>query len=95
MDEIAVVKKLVLQKLVRANVWGGKHMPLDFVTRGIPEHYRNTHMGQKVIEKTMKDLVSGEWVFIIIKRTGKGSNHHVSLNPRKVHEIRQFLEQSQ
>ena len=28
---------------------------------------------------------------ILIKRTGKGSDDHISLNPRKVNEIKQFL----
>lgn len=32
-DEIKVLKKLILQKLIRANIWGGKHTPLDFVIK--------------------------------------------------------------
>lgn len=87
-----VLKKLVLQKLVRANILGGKHTPLDFVVKGIPEHYRNTHQGKKVVEKTLKELVNDEWIIILAKRTGKGSEDHVSLNPRKMSEIKQFLE---
>lgn len=94
MEELDTLKKLILQKLVRANVWGGKHTPLDFVRKGIPEHYRNTHKGMKKLEKALKDLVNDEWILIQDKRTGKGSDEHVSLNPRKVGEIRQFLEKS-
>jgi|GEM_PF-2344204 len=30
--------------------------------------------------------------FIVSKRTGKGSDEHISLNPKKVSEIREFLE---
>jgi len=92
MDEAAVLKKTILQKLVRANIWGGKHTPLDFVKKGIPEHYRNTHKGNKALESVLKDLVNDEWIVILAKRTGKGSDSHVSLNPRKVSEIKQFLE---
>lgn len=92
MDELAL-KKLILQKLVRANIWGGKHTPLDFVKKGVPEHYRNTHKGIKTIEKILKDLVNSEWVIILAKRTGKNFDDHISLNPRKVSEIKQFLEQ--
>ena len=33
MEEVDVLKRLILQKLVRGNVWGGKHTPLDFVTQ--------------------------------------------------------------
>jgi len=92
MEEVDVLKRLILQKLVRGNVWGGKYTPLDFVTKGIPEHYRNTHPGRKVVEKVLKDLTNVEWIIILAKRTGRGSDDHVSLNPRKVGEIKQFLE---
>lgn len=92
MDEEDVLKKLILQKLVRGNVWGGKHAPLDFVKKGIPEHYRNTHQGQRAVENVLKELTNNGWVFVVQKRTGKGSDEHVSLNPRKVGEIKQFLE---
>ncbi len=92
MGEAEILKKLFLQKLVRANIWGGKHTPLDFVTKGAPENYKNTHKGKKLIESVLKDLVNNEWIIILIKKTGKGSGSHISLNPRKVSEIKQFLE---
>ena len=92
MDDAVILKRLVLQKLVRANVWGGKHTPLVFIQKGIPEHYRNTHKGMKALEKALKELVNDEWVVLHQKRTGKGSDEHISLNPRKVSEIKQFLE---
>lgn len=91
MEEIRIVKKLILQKLIRANIWGGKHTPLDFVRRGIPEHYQNTHKGMKIVEKALKELTNDGWIVIVTKRTGKGSDDHVSLNPQKVSEIKQFL----
>ena len=92
MEETDVLQKLILQKLVRGNVWGGKHTPLDFVMKGIPEHYRNAHKGRKMVEKILKKLTNDELVIIVAKRTGGGSDDHVSLNPRKVSEIKQFLE---
>ena len=91
-DDVNIIKKLVLQKLVRANIWGGKHTPLDFVIKGVPEHYRNTHQGNKAVEKALKELTNDGWIIILVKRTGKGSGEHISLNPRKVSEIKQFIE---
>ena len=93
MDEISIIKKLILQKLIRSNTWGGKHTPLQFIMKGLPEHYRNQHNGKKVIEKALKDLTNEEWIARVTKKTGKGSDEHITLNPRKVHEIQQFLEQ--
>ncbi len=92
MDEIKILKKLILQKLIRGNVWGGKHTPLDFVRKGVPEHYRNNHQGRKDLECALKELMNSWWIMLIAKRTGRGSDEHVSLNPRKVAEIKQFLE---
>ncbi len=92
MEERDILKKLILQKLVRANIWGGKHTPFDFVKNGIPGYYRNTHQGQKTIERTLKALVNDGWITLLQKKTGKGSNEHVSLNSRKVAEITEFLE---
>ena len=93
MNEENRVKKLMVQKLIRANIWGGKHTPIDFLQKGIPEHYRNTHQGQRIVNQVLKELVNDEWMIVIIKKTGKGSDEHVSLNPRKVSEIKQFLEE--
>ena len=92
--ELYILKKLILQKLVRSNVWGGKHTPMNFLTKGLPEHYRNTHSGKKIIEKALKELTNDGWIIILIKKTGKGSDGHVSLNPRKVNEIKNFLQQA-
>ena len=94
MEEEDVLKRLILQKLIRGTVWGGKHTPLDFVLKGIPEHYRNTHKGQRAVEKALKELINNEWIIILAKRTGGGSDDHISLNPRKMSEIKQFLQKA-
>lgn len=92
MEEVDILKKIILQKLIRANIWGGKHTPIDFIIKGIPENYRNTHKGQKTFEKALKKLTNNEWIIIVKKKTGKGSDDHISLNPRMVSEIKDFVE---
>lgn len=92
MEEVDIPQKLILQKLANANVWGGKHTPLDFVRKGMPEHYRNTHSGQRAFSRALRELVNLGWIMVIAKRTGKGTDEHVSLNTRMVAEIRCFLE---
>jgi len=86
-----MLKKIILRRLIRSNTWGGKHTPVDFVMKGLPEYYRNTNKGKKLIEKALKELVNDELVVILAKKTGKGSSSHISLNPRKVVEIREIL----
>src|SRR3989344_4891424 len=90
--DVLLLKKFILQKLIRANIWGGKHTPLDFVLKGVQEHYRNTHQGKKVVEKALKGLLNEGCLILTAKRTGKGSSEHISLNQRKVSEIKQYLE---
>lgn len=92
MGEIASLKILILKKLIRGNIWGGKHTPLDFIRKSIPEYYRHTHKGQKALEEALKELENLTWIILVAKRTGKGSEEHLSLNPRMVGEIKQFLE---
>ena len=81
MEETDIIKRLILEKLIRGNIWGGKHTPLGFVTKGM-----------KIVERVLKELTNDEWIIIIAKRTGKGSDEHLSLNTRKVSEIRSWLE---
>ncbi len=94
MEDIDVLKRLILQGLIRADIWGGKHKLLYFVIKGIPEHYRNSHKGKKAVEKALRDLTNDEWILTASKRTGKGYDEPISLNPRKVGEIKKFLETS-
>ncbi len=90
MDEKAV-KIFVLKKLVRTNMWGSKHLPLLVVRNWIPETYRNTHQGMRIFERSVKDLINEQWIIFYMKKTGKSSDRHISLNPRKSGEIWSFL----
>ena len=45
----------------------------------------------KTVEKVVKELANDEWIVVMTKKTGKGSDDHISLNPRKVSEIKQYL----
>ncbi|MBS3139363.1 hypothetical protein J4207_06715 [Candidatus Woesearchaeota archaeon] len=91
MEEVDDIKKIVLRRLIRSNIWGGKHIPLDIAKKSVPERYRNTHKGIRILEEAMKQLVNNEWINAVSKRTGKSDDAHISLNPRKVSEIKQFL----
>ncbi|MBI4210827.1 MAG: hypothetical protein HY544_04960 [Candidatus Diapherotrites archaeon] len=53
---------------------------------------KRTPKGRSSVENILKELTNDEWIVILAKRTGKGSEDHVSLNPRKVSEIKQHLQ---
>lgn len=75
------LKAELLFKLYRKGIWGGKHTPL-----------RNLyHFSNKVIiresEKAVKELNNLDWVNIKISTNEK----HISLNPHKNKEIKQYI----
>jgi hypothetical protein len=89
MDDIECAKKNILRRLMRSNIWGGKHTPLAFVKKGIAEDY--TKKESKLIEKAVKELANLHWLNMAQKRTGKDSSVHVSLNPKAAGEIFAYL----
>ncbi len=91
MDDSTVLKRILLQKLTRADIWGGKHTPLDLLKKNIPDEYRNTHAGRRAWERALRDVANRGWIVVHMKRTGKGSDVHISLNPKMKAEIFEFL----
>lgn len=91
MDDITIIKCLVLKRLIRSNMWGGKHTPLDFIMKGLPENFRMRPEGKRAIDKALKEMTNDEWLNIEKKRTGKGYDDHISLNQERAAEIQQFL----
>jgi len=91
MEDVISIKRLILNKLVRSNMWGGKHTPLDFVMKGLPEQTRIRPAGQRAIDKALKELQNDVWVIITKKRTGSSYDDHISLNQDKTAEIQRFL----
>ena len=93
MNDIDSLKIQILQKLIRGSVRGGKHTPLYFIKKGIPMNYRNTHKGQKIFEMVIQELSNATWITIVSKRTGRGSEEHISLNQKMIGEIYRYLEE--
>ena len=74
-------KKIILRKLFRHRIIGGKHTAIEHLTKGIPKHHI------KEAKKAVGELIKKE--LILLKKTSYGL--HVSLNPRKVEEISQVI----
>ena len=89
------VKAFILRELIKKRKFGGAHTPLDNITNNLPDELLHNKQGQKLIEKGVKELVNFEFVIVLQKRTGKGSDLHISINPRKIKEISEFLNHSQ
>ncbi len=83
-----VFKRAILEFLVKKGCIGGAHTPLDRVRSCTEMHSKQD---KKEFEEALEDLIRNEWVFVLNKRTGRGSDEHISINPRAMKEIAAFL----
>ena len=84
MDDVKVVMWYILLRLKNMKKWGGAHSELRRVLKSLPGHIS----GRKIVEKAVKELMKLEFI-AVYKKTGED---HVSLNPRKVKDINDFIE---
>jgi len=89
--EIKDVKTVILRTLIQKRKVGGAHTPLDNITHNLPDDLLHDKKGQKIIDEAVKELVNSNFVIVLKKKTGKGSDLHISLNPRAIKEISEFL----
>ena len=76
------LKKIILRKLYRRRVIGGKHTAVEHLTRGLPKHIVGN------AKDTVKELVKEG--LLLTKPTSYGLQ--VSLNPEKIEEINKIVE---
>ena len=81
-------KATILEFLLKKNCIGGVHTPLDRVKACIQLHSKQD---KKEFEDALHELIRVSWITSASKRTGKGTDIHLSLNPRALNEITDFL----
>ncbi|MBS3148548.1 hypothetical protein J4219_06680 [Candidatus Woesearchaeota archaeon] len=81
-------KATILEFLLKKNCIGGVHTPLGRVKSCIELHSKPD---KKEFEQALDELVKETWVISATKRTGKGTDIHLSLNPRTLGQISEFL----
>lgn len=81
--------KAILTFLLNKRYIGAKHFPQEklFVSRTkyLPRDE------QRECERELHNLIQGEYIIQAKKRTGKGTEWHISLNPRKIQEIYEMI----
>jgi hypothetical protein len=93
-DSVSRLKVLILTALMDKGKYGGAHTPLENVTHHLPDEFLHDKKGQKAIDEAVKLLSNADWIIVLKKRTGKGSDLHVSINPRAIKEIAEFIRSS-
>ena len=76
-------KKIILRKLFRRRVIGGKHTAIEHLTKGLPKHVVGE--AKNAVNELIKEGL------ILSKPTSYGLQ--VSLNPEKIDEISRIIEE--
>ena len=82
--------KAIITVMLSKKCIGGKHTPeeklINSKTKWLQkEDYRD-------FEKGYRKLINNQSILRTKKRTGKGSDWHISLNPRKLKELNEMIE---
>lgn len=77
------LKKIILRKLYRHRIIGGKHTAIEHLTSGLPKHIAG------FAKDAVKELIKEG--YILAKPTSYGLQ--VSLNPEKIDEISKVIEE--
>ena len=84
MDDVKIVMWYIIIRLKNMGKWGGAHSELKRVLKSLPSHILS---GRKLVDKAVKELKNLGFI-TVYKKTGED---HVSLNPRKVKDINEFI----
>jgi len=75
-------RKIILRKMFRLRVIGGKHTAIEHLTKGLPKHAVGE--AKNIVKELVKEGL------ILQKSTSYGLQ--VSLNPEKIDEIAKIIE---
>lgn len=85
--ETVFIKRFILRKLISLGKVGGSHTVIFNLEKGLPNHLRSSKKGRKAIKQAIKELTN-EGFLLSKPSTGE---QHVSINPRKIKEIKELL----
>jgi len=86
-DDVLLIKRFILRKLINLGKIGGSHTSVFNLSKGLPSHIRSNNKGQKAIKQAIKGLTNDN---LLLSKPSTGEQH-VSINPRKIKEIKEFL----
>ena len=84
--------RAVMLFLLNRRYIGGKHFPEKNIVKAKTRYLQKKEM--RDFEKEYKEVVNAVFLLRSKKRTGKGSDWHISLNPNKLKELLEMLEEN-
>ena len=83
-----LLRKL-LDLMYNKHLIGNKHIPEKLLMVSKIKHLNKTE--QNLFYEEYAYLIKKEFFFRLKKKTGKGSDWHISLNPEKIDEIKDYI----
>lgn len=83
------LKDLIIFMLNRRYI-GGKHTLEERLINSKTKWLRKEDY--RYFEKEYRELINNQSILRVKKRTGKGSDWHISLNPRRLKELNEMIE---
>ncbi len=83
--------KYTISRMFNMNIIGGKHAPEDRLIKKKIKALKPIE--RKIFIREYKNLINNGLIIRTKKMTGKGSDWHISLNPRKIRELGELLEE--
>jgi len=75
--------------MLNKKIIGGKHIPEEKMIRNKTKWLQKEEYNE--FDKEYRDAVNNQFILKLKKRTGKGSDWHISLNPRKLKELYEMI----
>lgn len=79
--------KALITTMLNKRIIGGKHAPEEYLLK--TRWLRKEEI--KEFEKEYRQLINNQSILKIKKKTGKGSDWHISLNPRNLKELYELI----
>lgn len=87
LERVEDIKRIILKDLMDLGKIGGAHTVIFNLAKGLSNDIICSKKGKKAFKKAVKELIQNQ--FLLAKpSTGE---IHVSINPRKIKEIKEFL----
>jgi hypothetical protein len=81
--------KEIILLLMNKKIWGHKHIPERLIIMPRIKHMRSDE--RKDFEDEYYSLINKGYFIRLKKRTGKGSDWHMSLNSHKSEELNEYV----
>ncbi|MFH0874427.1 MAG: hypothetical protein V1859_00685 [archaeon] len=79
----------IILTMLNKHIIGGKHIPENIIIKSKTKWMNSSE--RNIFQKEFDDLIKQEFFIRLKKRSGKGSDWHISLNPGRLNELKLIM----